>query len=133
MKKILIVEDNVSMRFLLESILKTSYSVRTADDGLTAMVVLHKGFVPDLILTDINMPSINGWELITYLKKSNLYGHIPVITLSSDNIKEMDYKDLSITIDDSLQKPFEPKDLLERVSGVLKKKSPNYLTAVPNA
>ena len=126
MKKILIVEDNVSMRFLLESILKSFYEVRSADDGLTAMVLLHKGFSPDLILTDINMPSINGWELIRYLKNSNLYGHIPIITLSSNDLMDMDYREVSINMDDYLQKPFEPKELLEKVSCIFKNIHSSY-------
>jgi len=130
MKKILIVEDNMSMRFLLERIFKDLYNVKTADDGLTAMVLIRKGFVPDLIITDINMPSINGYELIMYLKKSNLYGHIPIVILSSSSSEEVKYEGIDSFIEFTLQKPFEPKELQQRVALVLKKHS--YLTAVPS-
>ncbi|WP_207632685.1 response regulator [Foetidibacter luteolus] len=129
MKKILIVEDNISMRYLLENILKKSYIVRTADDGLTAMMSLSQGFSPDLILTDINMPSINGWELIAYLKKSALYKHIPIVVLSSAFLEETKVEVETEYIYDCIKKPFEPIDLLHRVSGVLK--SSKYLSAVP--
>jgi DNA-binding response OmpR family regulator len=121
MKKILIVEDNISMRYLLERIFKDSYIVRTADDGLTAMVLLRKGYIPDVIITDINMPSINGKELIAYLKKSSLYCNIPIITLSSLSNEELEFDNLFEDIDDIIQKPFEPKELIQRVSSVVKK------------
>lgn len=130
MKKVLIVEDNISMRFLLERIFKDTYTVKTADDGLTAMVQLSKGFLPDIIVTDINMPSINGRELIMYLKKSSLYGHIPIITLSATTNDVIKTDDLLPIVDDNLQKPFEPKELLQRVSLVLKRKE--NLTVIPS-
>jgi len=128
MKKVLIVEDNVSMRFLLERIFKESYNVRTADDGLTAMMILNKGFIPDIIVTDLNMPSINGWELISYLKKSSLYGNVPIIALSSHTVEELQSQYPGLQIEDNIKKPFEPKELLIRVSTVLQKV--NHLTFI---
>ncbi|MEX6687494.1 response regulator [Danxiaibacter flavus] len=129
MKKILIVEDNVPMRYLLETILKKSYNVRSADDGLTAMMLLSQGFVPDLILTDINMPSINGWELIVYLKKSILYKNIPIVVLSSSQLEDVALATDKDLIHGCIKKPFEPVNLLQHLSGVLK--TSNYLSAVP--
>jgi len=128
MKKILIVDDNISMRYLLENILKKSYTVRTADDGLTAMMMLSQGFNPDLILTDINMPSINGWELIAYLKKSALYKNIPIVVLTSTSLDDHKAEVESDMIYGCIKKPFEPIDLLHRVSSVLK--SSGLLSAV---
>jgi CheY-like chemotaxis protein len=128
MKKILVVDDNISMRYLLENILKKSYNVRTADDGLTAMMMLSQGFNPDLILTDINMPSINGWELIVYLKKSMLYKNIPIVVLTSTSLEESKVEVESELIYGCIKKPFEPVDLLHRVSNVLK--SSGLLSAV---
>lgn len=128
MKKILVVDDNISMRYLLENILKKSYNIRTADDGLTAMMMLSQGFTPDLILTDINMPSINGWELIAYLKKSILYKHIPIMVLSSTNLEDLSEETTTSLVYGCIKKPFEPIDLLQRVSGVLK--SSSFLSAV---
>ena len=72
-KKILIVDDSAPMRFLLEAMLGNKYKVYAATDGLTATMWLSGGNIPDLIITDVQMPNIDGWQLAKNLAGNALY------------------------------------------------------------
>lgn len=115
-KTILIIDDSAPIRFLLESILGKQYRVFSAPDGLTAMMWLSKGNRPDLIITDIQMPNIDGWELVRYLNGNVLYDDIPVIVLTGSDTKDMKGHELEYKISDFLRKPFDPMKLLESVN-----------------
>jgi two-component system chemotaxis response regulator CheY len=84
-KKVLIIDDSLPIRFLLEAIFSKNYHVVSAQDGLVAMSWLARGNTPDLIVTDLQMPNIDGHELIQFLSSSNLYRDIPVVVLSASN------------------------------------------------
>lgn len=111
-KTILIIDDSEPIRFLLETFLKRKYKVVSAIDGFSAMLWLAKGNKPDLIITDIQMPNIDGWELIEHLNSNELYNDVPVIVLSGaaaprDNAN---YK-----IAEFIRKPFDPMNLMSTV------------------
>ncbi|MBV8253775.1 MAG: response regulator [Chitinophaga sp.] len=84
-KKVLIIDDSLPIRFLLEAIFSKNYHVVSAQDGLVAMSWLSNGNMPDLIITDLQMPNIDGHELVQFLSASNLYREIPVVVLSACN------------------------------------------------
>jgi len=116
MKKVLIIEDCKPFRRLIEFILtKANYEVISAKDGFEAIYILSEGEVPDLIITDIEMPNFNGEELIINLFNSGFYSYIPVIVLTgieSDTVKE---KCLASGAFAYLNKPFDPTELLKYV------------------
>lgn len=119
MKKILIADDSTSIRLVLEEIFKENYIVKSADDGHMAIVLLSQGFSPDLIITDIKMPSINGKELIHFLQQSPLYSHIPIIIISSFTEEELSADEEITNVNFVLNKPFNLAELLTSVSSIL--------------
>jgi len=116
MRKILIIEDSKPFRRLVEFILtKAGYEVISAKDGFEAIFRLSEGDVPDLILTDIEMPNFTGEELITNLFNSGLFSHIPVIILTGIESNEVKEKCIASGAFAYLNKPFDPTELLKYV------------------
>lgn len=122
-KQILTVEDDMSVRMLLEYLLRESYSVRAQKDGIEGMLWLETGNTPDLILLDTEMPRLNGFEFLRNIRKSGYYRDIPVIMLvnteNSDNIINFLHQGAT----DILMKPFNPKDLFEKIDNILNNKN----------
>lgn len=116
-KKILIVDDSAPMRFLLEAMLGNKYKVYAATDGLTATMWLSGGNIPDLIITDVQMPNIDGWQLAKNLAANALYSDIPVIVLTGMDLK--DNIPLYPNVARVINKPFDPVKLLEIVDNQL--------------
>ncbi|WP_161596750.1 response regulator [Chitinophaga vietnamensis] len=119
-KKVLIIDDSMPIRFLLEAVFSKNYHVVSAQDGLVAMSWLTKGNTPDLIITDLQMPNIDGFELISFLSSSNLYRDIPVVVLTAANDAETT---ASINQHHNVQaffsKPFDPMQLSAVVADIL--------------
>lgn len=108
------------MRYLLEAVLGKEYSVVSAPDGLAAMTWLLKGNKADLIITDLQMPNIDGWELLDYLSGSYLYQDVPVIVLSGFFIEKMnELPNKYNSVRQVVQKPFDPMQLLSKVGFIL--------------
>jgi chemosensory pili system protein ChpA (sensor histidine kinase/response regulator) len=88
--QILLVDDNIFIKQLLTKILEAKYRIYTAADGLEALALMHQTVKPDLIITDIEMPRMNGYELIKTIKSNHLYRHIPVCILSENHANEIE-------------------------------------------
>ncbi len=112
MKRVLIVEDSPTMRTILVSTIESldGYSVVEASNGFEALRILPRDTI-DLIITDINMPDINGLELISYLKNSSLYNGTPLIILSTEGSEKDREKGLALGANEYLVKPFDPFEL----------------------
>lgn len=118
---IMVVEDDADQRAILEMVLKSSkYDVCLAFDGQDALNKLAKD-VPDLIITDLMMPNMDGRELVKHLKGHPLLKKVPVVVLTvlSDTDKEYDLLDLGA--DDYCEKTVQRKILLKRLEKVLKR------------
>ncbi len=115
-KKILIVEDDIGVGMLLERILGKKYNVSVVEDGLLAMRWLQNE-IPDLIISDIRMPNLDGLQLIESLHKSGLYRDVPIIILSGD-VTVSDLPNLDYYVVGCFQKPFNPSILLKSVDKV---------------
>jgi len=118
MKKVLVIEDDEPLCWLLEKILGKKYEVFVMNDGMEALSWLSSGNSTDLIISDIRMPSLDGVQLLENLKQSGLYRDIPVIILSSfeDPRKRKECLDLGAV--DYFIKPFEPQHLVGRVKEI---------------
>lgn len=120
-KRILLVDDIREFRNLLRILLLKNYDVKIAGNGLEALAVLHEGYIPDIIVTDLLMPEIDGKILVSQLKASGAFRHIPVIVVSSiDNSTER-IQLLKAGADDFLIKPFNPEELEIRIETTLRK------------
>lgn len=117
---ILIVDDSTAMRSLLAATLETLGTVRIvlAANGFEALRMLPREQI-DLILTDINMPDINGLELLSFIRTNPLYQNVPVIIVSTEGSRTDIERGLSLGANEYLVKPFIPQTLLELVQRLL--------------
>jgi two-component system chemotaxis response regulator CheY len=119
-KKILIVDDSPTMTMSVKSSLQMNgFEVKTAADGVQALILLKGGLKPDLIITDINMPNMGGMELIKNIKALPGFRFVPILTLTteSDASKRDEGKRLGAT--GWLVKPISGVDLLKVIRQVL--------------
>ncbi|KAG0297680.1 hypothetical protein BGZ96_005344 [Linnemannia gamsii] len=116
---IVIVDDNNDMRAYLREILGKDFRVRCAVDGLDALRViserLNQGKRIDLILSDVAMPNMNGYELLQRLRNDTTTMMTPFILLSARAGEEANVEGLDLGADDCLVKPFSARELLARV------------------
>jgi len=121
MKKILLVDDKSTITNLLIQFLNGQYIVDTKSDGLEALVWLQQGNIPDIIITDLQMPNMDGVELITKLKESGYFKDIPIVVLSSKDSSADRVQCLKLGAEDYVVKPFNPEELLIRIEKILQR------------
>lgn len=120
-KKILVIDNSKAIRFLLETVLGSDYEVLTAADGCSAMYLLSKRMLPELIITDPQLPDLENWELIEQLSNSGLFSEIPVIVLSSLERKETEERCEELGVVKFFNKPFNPLVLLGSINEICEK------------
>lgn len=113
-RRILLVDDNSDMREYVRRLLSDSYQVTTASNGRAALNHALKD-PPDLVLTDIMMPEMDGFELLAALRQNATTSRIPIILLSARAGDEARIEGLQRRPDDYLTKPFSARELLARV------------------
>ncbi len=115
---LLIVEDNHDLRTFIKSIFENEFIVYEAEDG-------NQGFtkalelIPDIIISDIMMPGMNGLELCNKLKNNHHTNHIPVLILTAKTGEENEIEGLKTGADDYLTKPFSPEILEMRINRLI--------------
>ncbi|MBE0597005.1 MAG: response regulator [Desulfuromonadales bacterium] len=111
-KKILIAEDSPTMRALIASAIAAmgDYETVEAANGFEALRILPREKV-DMVITDINMPDINGLELVNFIKTNPLYKDMPLLIISTEGSERDRQKGLQLGADGYLVKPFSPADL----------------------
>jgi two-component system chemotaxis response regulator CheY len=120
MKRILVIEDDEPLRALLAKIFGKHYEVIVINNGFDAWCWLAEGNRPDLIVSDINMPMLDGLELLENLSNSGLYKDIPVIILTGIKDATKQKECLNLGAQAFIDKPFEPRMLLDTVNRILK-------------
>ena len=136
--KILVVEDEAPLRAVLQLALRNApgadYDVRTAEDGVQALEEVRRD-PPDLILLDVMMPGMDGYEVCRVLKDGPLTSGIPVIFLTALAGEDDRLKGLEAYADDYIAKPFSPAEVLIRVRNQLRTRraqlQSNPLTGLP--
>jgi len=113
-KLIIIVDDNLANLKIGNNILEEKYTVATASSAAKMFKLLENN-TPDLILLDIDMPEMNGYEAIKILKSKPETKNIPVIFLTAKTESNDDLEGLSLGAIDYITKPFNPSLLLERI------------------
>lgn len=115
--KILIVDDSRAMRAYTKGVLRESFecAVLEATSGFEALRLLPRENV-DLVITDINMPDINGLELIKFIRKSERHKSLPVLIISTQTSEQTRIKVFELGANGFISKPFEPETLKGEVS-----------------
>ena len=123
-KTILVVDDSSTTRSLIASQLSEcgDYEIQEAATGFEALKMLPAGKV-DLIITDINMPDINGLELISFVRENPIYREIPTVIISTEDSEEDRKRGMELGAEEYIVKPFTVRELREAVERVLKKGS----------
>ena len=115
---VLIVDDNADIRTYLKSILQGKYRVLEAEDGKSGLD-LAREHVPDLIVSDVMMPVMNGLEFCQQVKKDDISSHIPVILLTARALERHQIEGYESGADAYITKPFSPELLLARIDNLL--------------
>jgi len=110
-KHILIVDDEITIRTVLEKYLSKHYTVTAFDNGKEAMHWLQDGHMPDLVIVDVQMPEMDGEEFLGLVKASGYFRDIPVIMLSGLEGSEERIRFLKMGANDFIVKPFNPEEL----------------------
>jgi two-component system chemotaxis response regulator CheY len=124
--KILVVEDSFTMRSFVRSALETGagdlgeVDVVEASGGFEALRLLPRGPY-DLVITDINMPDINGLELVQFIRTNEHHRTTPILLISTQSSERDRARALSLGADGYVAKPFTPEDLRMRVKAQLDK------------
>jgi PAS domain S-box-containing protein len=112
--RVLVVDDNADMREYLLRLLQPHFRVDTASGGAEALERMRE-LIPDLVLTDIMMPDMDGTTLLEQMRGDALLRHVPVIMLSARAGDEARAEGIELGADDYLVKPFSPRELIARV------------------
>lgn len=121
--KILLIEDDDYMRIIITEILTSNgYEVLEADDGKSGIARAMES-IPDLIISDLMLPDIDGYAILNKVKESNKLANVPFIFLTSETEKDMMRKGMNLGADDFLHKPIQFEELLSAVKIRLEKSS----------
>lgn len=115
---ILLVEDNSDVAMYVKSLLKGTYHVLTATNGKEGLELAEQ-YVPDLVITDVMMPVMDGFQLCKEMKYSQLLNHIPIIMLTAKATVEDKMRGLTCGIHSFLPKPFQPEELTLLIANIL--------------
>ncbi|RDS85412.1 Hpt domain-containing protein [Dyella psychrodurans] len=116
---VMVVDDSITMRKVTSRVLERhEYEVETAKDGLDALEKLHER-VPDLMLLDIEMPRMDGFELATQMKADPRFRNVPIIMITSRTGEKHRQRAFDIGVERYLGKPYQEAELLAQISEVL--------------
>jgi len=116
---ILLVEDNYDLSQFIQSLLAGLYQVKAVEHGKAALEILNTDKAPDLIVSDVMMPIMDGFQLLENVKTNGKFQHIPFVMLTARSAISDKLKALRIGVDDYLTKPFINEELLVRIENLL--------------
>jgi chemosensory pili system protein ChpA (sensor histidine kinase/response regulator) len=120
---VMVVDDSITMRKVTGRVLERhEYEVETAKDGVDALEKLHER-VPDLMLLDIEMPRMDGFELATQMKADVRFRHVPIIMITSRTGEKHRQRAFDIGVERYLGKPYQEAELLAQISEVLEQRA----------
>ncbi|HUO76409.1 MAG TPA: response regulator [Thermodesulfovibrionales bacterium] len=121
MKSVLIVEDSATTRAMIRAVIEDmeeDFTTLEASTGFEALKLLPQGSF-DLIITDINMPDVNGLELIHFVKTNPNYQHIPIVIVTTERSSEDRERGLALGASAYITKPFTSEQLQEVITKIL--------------
>ncbi len=128
LQKVVIIEDDLAIQTLLCTVLEYNFIVTAFDNGMEALSFLQKGNIPDIIISDLNTPELNGYDMLLQLKASSFFSSIPIIILSGEEGSDTRIKCFEAGADDYIIKPFNPRELEVRINAILKRYGKTLIT-----
>lgn len=116
----LYIDDDTYIRQIVRHTMGSEFNVTLFSNAVEAFDWLEQGNFPDIILTDLNMPGLNGMEFISLVKTSSLYRVIPIYVLSSSCDSELKIKCLTLGADDFVSKPFDPLFVKAKIDALMR-------------
>jgi len=116
---VLIVEDNEDLRNFMLTTFSPKFTVFTAEDGIKAWEIIRNQ-IPDMVVSDVMMPNMDGFELCKLMKSTYETSHIPIILLTALSEKTEQLHGLGLGADDYLTKPFDMSLLMERIKSIIR-------------
>ncbi|WP_245898634.1 hybrid sensor histidine kinase/response regulator [Chitinophaga niastensis] len=121
-KSILLIDDNAEIRQYLQQLFKDKFIVYEADNGTNGFAAVQK-YMPDLVISDIQMQGMDGVELCAKIKQTDTLSHIPVILLTASSSSDTRIKGIEGGADDYITKPFEKDFLMVKVDNIIKNRN----------
>ena len=119
MAKVLVVDDEPNIVLSLEFLMQqTGFEVTTAFDGESALILVNEN-PPDLVLLDISLPGISGFEVLEQLRNQAAFKRLPIVMLTAHGREVEREKGLALGADDYITKPFSTRQLVEKVQALL--------------
>jgi DNA-binding response OmpR family regulator len=122
---VLVVEDDAFIQSILNEILSENFEVTIFTDGMDGMNYLQSGNIPDIILSDLNIPGLDGMSFLIQVRNSGFFKSIPFIILSGKDDIENRIRCLEAGADDFINKPFNPRELDARLKNILRRMGKN--------
>jgi signal transduction histidine kinase/DNA-binding response OmpR family regulator len=119
--QILVVDDNADMRQFISEELEDTYAISTAVNGRMGLDAAREA-IPDLIITDVMMPEMDGFTFLEQSRQDPLLCHIPIIMLTALSTDEAKFKGLETGADDYLLKPFNTRELCIRIANLIRQR-----------
>ena len=117
---VMVVDDSITIRKVTSRMLeRNDFDVITAKDGVDAIANLHEEHLPDLMLLDIEMPRMDGYELATHIRNDERLRDIPIIMITSRTGEKHRQRAMDIGVNRYLGKPYQESELLEEINGLL--------------
>lgn len=114
------VEDNEHVAYMLDFILKRAgYEVISASNGRDAQAAIDNILPVDVVLLDLMLPYVSGYQLITEMRDNLLWQHVPIVVLSGKVLEEDIVRALDLGANDYITKPFRPEELLARMRRIV--------------
>lgn len=122
---VLFIDEDIFIRNILRHTLSSEFKLTTLPNGIEAMSWLEQGNEPDIIVTELKLPHLDGRELIRLVRGSTLLAHIPILVLSvlDDSATRIDCLDLGA--DGYITKPFNPMEVRAKIRAILRRTQPS--------
>lgn len=121
MPRILAIDDSpITLKIIVSALTPLGYEVTTAPDGEQGLTLVHNA-KPDIVITDVMMPGINGYEVTRQIRRDPNFAYLPILILTAQTSLEERIKAFEAGADDHMAKPFEPAELAARMVGLLRR------------
>ena len=114
-KKVLVIDDEKSIRFIIENTLKNEFDVVSFSGGQEGLDYLEAGNFPDMIICDLMMPELSGFDFLERIKSSGFFDDIPIMILSGREWSKDKIRCFELGAEDYVVKPFSPSELIARI------------------